>query len=403
MEIPLPVAYHEGRFPPAALDLGALFPLVGPANAAIARYEGVLSGIPNPDILLSPLTAREAVLSSKIEGTQVTLGEVLEYEAQGHLLDESTPRKADAREVLNYRAALREAESLMAQIPLSQRLIKATHRVLMDGVRGRHKDPGEYRRIPNWIGPEGCAIEQARFVPPGADHIDSAMADWEAYIHADAPDRLVQLAIAHAEFESIHPFLDGNGRIGRLIIPLFLYAHGLLSRPNFYLSEYLEANRDEYYDRMLAISRDDDWSGWAAFFLRGIIAQAEANTRKAQAILALHQEKRDWVVEITRSQYAVRALDWIFQRPIFQTPDFIASAQIPPATARKIIRDLRDNGLLRELVPAAGRAPATFVFSELLNIAEGREAFGSQPPTYQTLRGQSLVESCGPDVLETAT
>jgi Fic family protein len=138
------------------------------------------------------------------------------------------------------------------------------------------------------------------------------------------------LAIVHAEFESIHPFLDGNGRIGRLIIPLFLYAHGLLSRPNFYLSEYLETNRDEYYDRMLAVSRDDDWSGWVAFFLRGIIAQAEANTQKAQAILALHQDKRDWVVEITHSQYAVRALDWIFQRPIFQTPDFIASAQIPP-------------------------------------------------------------------------
>ncbi|MGE8135644.1 Fic family protein [Novosphingobium subterraneum] len=371
----MPIAYHEGRFPPAALDLGALFPLVGPANAAIARYEGVLAGIPNPDILLSPLTAREAVLSSKIEGTQVTLGEVLEFEAQGHLFDESTPKKADAREVLNYRAALREAESLMKQLPLSQRLIKATHHVLMDGVRGRNKDPGEYRRIPNWIGPEGCTIEQARFVPPGADCLDGAMADWEAYIHADAPDRLVQLAIVHAEFESIHPFLDGNGRIGRLIIPLFLYAHGLLSRPNFYLSEYLEANRDEYYDRMLAVSRDDDWSGWAAFFLRGIITQADANTQKAQAILALHQDKRDWVVEITHSQYAVRALDWIFQRPIFQTPDFIASAQIPPATARKIIRDLRDNGLLRELVPASGRAPATFVFSELINIAEGREAF----------------------------
>ena len=371
----MPVAYHEGRFPPVELDLDALFPLVGPANAAIARYEGVLAGIPNPDVLLSPLTAREAVLSSKIEGTQVTLGEVLEFEAQGHLFDESTPKKADAREVLNYRAALREAERLMAELPLSQRLIRATHHVLMDGVRGRNKDPGEYRRIPNWIGPEGCTIDQARFVPPGADCIDAAMGAWEAYIHSRAPDRLVQLAIVHAEFEAIHPFLDGNGRIGRLVIPLFLYAHGLLSRPNFYLSEYLETNRAEYYDRLLAVSRDNDWTGWVAFFLKGIIAQADANTRKAQAILTLHQNRRDWVVEITHSQYAVRALDWIFQRPIFQTPDFIASAQIPPATARKIVRDLRANGLLSELVPASGRAPATFVFSELLNIAEGRKAF----------------------------
>jgi Fic family protein len=207
------------------------------------------------------------------------------------------------------------------------------------------------------------------------DRVDAAMAGWEAYLHADAPDRLVQLAIVPAEFESIHPFFDGNGRLGRLIIPLFLHAHGLLSRPNFYLSEYLEENRDEYYDRMLAVSRDDDWSGWVAFFLRGIIAQADANTTKAQATQPLHQEKRDWVVEITHSQYAVRALDWIFQRPLFKTPDFIESAQIPAPTARTIIRAFRDHGMLRELVPAAGRAPATFVFSELLNIAEGRQAF----------------------------
>jgi Fic family protein len=346
---------------------------VGPANAAIARYEGVLAGIPNPNILLSPLTVREAVLSSKIEGTQVTLGEVLEFEAQGDLLDENTPKKADAREVLNYRAALNEATRMMAEgLPLSQRLIKAAHRVLMDGVRGRGKAPGEYRRIPNWIGPEGCTIEQARFVPPAADQIEAAMSAWETYIHADAPDRLVQLAVVHAEFESIHPFLDGNGRLGRLVIPLFLYTHGLLSRPNFYLSEYLEANREEYYDRLLAVSRNGDWTGWVVFFLAGIIAQAEVNTRKAQAILKLHQEKRDWVVEVTHSQYAVRALDWIFQRPIFQTPDFIRAAQIPGPTARTIIRALRDNGMLHEVVRASGRAPATLMFGELLNIAEGR-------------------------------
>ena len=372
----MPVHYHQGKFPPSNLDLATLLPLVGPANAAVARYEGVLAGIPNPNILLSPLTAREAVLSSKIEGTQVTLGEVLEFEAHGNPFDESTPKKADAREVLNYRAALNEAAHAMDRgLPLSQRVIKAAHRVLMNGARGRSKDPGQYRRIANWIRPEGCAIEQARFVPPSADRIDETMANWEAYIHADAPDRLVQLAIVHAEFESIHPFLDGNGRLGRLIVPLFLHSHGLLSRPNFYLSEYLETNRDEYYDRLLAVSRDDAWTGWVAFFLKGIIAQADVNTHKAQAVLTLHQQKRDWVVEVTHSQYAVRALDWIFQRPIFRTPDFITSAQIPAPTARTIVRRLRDNGMLRELVPASGRAPAVFIFPQLLNIAEGREAF----------------------------
>lgn len=371
----MPVNYHLGAFPPPTLEWEALIPLIGPANAAVARYEGVLAGIPNPNVLLSPLTTREAVLSSKIEGTQATLGEVLEYEAEGALEDESTPKKADAREVLNYRSALHEATRLMAEIPLSQRLIKATHKVLMDGVRGRNKDPGEYRKIPNWIGPEGCAVEQARFVPCGADQLPECMNAWESYIHADAPDRLVQLAIVHAEFEAIHPFLDGNGRLGRLIIPLFLSWHGLLSRPNFYLSEYLEANRDEYYDRLLAISRDGDWTGWVAFFLRGMIVQAEANIRKAEAILKLHEDRRNWIVDVTRSQYAVRALDWIFVRPIFKTPDFVASADIPGHTARAIVRALREHGMLREMVPSSGRTPAILAFSELLNIAEGRNAF----------------------------
>jgi Fic family protein len=369
----LAVHYHHGKFPPTDLDLAVLLPLVGPANAGIARFEGVLSGVPNPEVLLSPLTSSEAVLSSKIEGTQVTLGEVLEFEAQGNLFDESSPRKADAREVLNYRAALREATRLLGEgLPLSQRLIKAAHHVLMDGVRGRNKAPGEYRRIPNWIGPHGCAVEQARFIPPSAQHIDDAMAAWERELHAEAPDRLIQLALLHAEFEAVHPFLDGNGRLGRLIIPLFLYSHGLLSHPSFYLSEYLEANREEYYERLLAVSRDNERTQWVGFFLRGVIAQAESNTRKARSIIDLHQRKRDWVVDITHSQYAVRALDWIFQRPIFSIPDFIRSAQIPGPTARTIVRALRDNGMLQEIIPASGRTPAILVFSELLNIAEGR-------------------------------
>lgn len=370
-----PVGYHDGNFPPAALDWPPLLPLIGPASAAIARYEGVLHGIPNPNILLSPLTDQEAVLSSRIEGTQATLGEVLEFEAEGDLFDESTPKRADIREVLNYRAALAEASRLMETLPLSQRLIRQTHAVLMQGVRGRNKAPGEYRRIPNWIGPPGSPIEQARFIPCGADRLPQAMDAWEAYIHTDAPDILVQLAIVHGEFEAIHPFLDGNGRLGRLIVPLFLRAKGLLSRPNFYLSEYLESHRDEYYDRLLAISRDGDWTGWCMFFLRALIAQAEVNLHKAQAILTLYNRRKDWIAEKTHSQYAVRALDRIFATPIFRTSDFIATAGIPKPTANQILRVLRDHDLLREIRPASGRRAAVLAFAELLNIAEGRAVF----------------------------
>lgn len=369
------VQYHQGRFPPNAIDWPRLLPLIGPANAAVARYEGVLHGIPNPNVLLSPLTAQEAVLSSRIEGTQATLGEVLEFEAQGELFDESTPKKADIREVLNYRAALHEATRLLEELPLSQRLVRQTHHVLMQGVRGRNKDPGEYRRIANWIGPAGCSLEQARFVPVGAEALPEAMNSWERYLHADAPDRLVQLAVLHAEFEAIHPFLDGNGRLGRLMVPLFLFANGLLSRPNFYLSEYLEGHRDEYYERLLSVSRDDDWTGWIEFFLKALIAQAQANQEKAQAIHRLYGDRKDWIAEVTRSQYAVRALDWIFSRPIFKTSDFVASVDIPAPTAKRILRVVRDHNLLTELQPASGRRSAILAFSELLDIADRRGAF----------------------------
>jgi Fic family protein len=355
--------------------LASLLPLIGPANAAIARYEGVLHGVPNPNVLLSPLIGQEAVLSSRIEGTQATLGEVLEFEAEGAPDDESTPKKADIHEVLNYRKALNEATQLMAELPLSQRLIKLTHAVLMQGVRGRNKAPGEYRRIPNWIGPEGCTIEEARFVPCAADQLPDCMSAWERYLHADAPDQLVQLAIIHAEFEAIHPFLDGNGRLGRLMIPLFLVSKGLLTRPNFYLSAYFEEHRDEYYDRLLAVSARNDWTGWCEFFLRALIAQAEANQRKAREILSLYQARKDWIAEVTHSQYAVRALDWMFARPIIKTSDFVETAEIPRPTANRILKVVRDEGLLQELRPASGRRAAVLTFSELLNIAEGRDAF----------------------------
>lgn len=371
------VLYHQGGFPPADLRWPELIPLIGPANAAVARYDGVLHGIPNPNVLLSPLTSQEAVLSSRIEGTQATLGEVLEYEAGGDQTDESTPQKADIREVLNYRAALNEALRLLDDLPLSQRLIRQTHAVLMQGVRGRNKAPGEYRRVPNWIGPEGCTMEQARFVPCAVDHLPAAMQAWEGYMHGTAPDRLVQLAILHAEFEAIHPFLDGNGRLGRLLIPLFLKFSGMLASPNFYLSEFLEQNRGEYYDRLLAVSRDGDWTGWCAFFLRGIIHQARVNETKAQSIHALYNSRKEWMVEITRSQYSGRALDWFFTRPIFSASDFVAHVDIPEPTAKRILREVREaeKPLLKVVRPSSGRRAAVMAFPELLNICEGRAAF----------------------------
>lgn len=367
------VHYHNGRFPPPTLDWPQLIPLLGPAAAAVARYDGMLAAVPNPAVLLSPLTTQEAVLSSRIEGTQATMGEVLEFEAGE---EAATPeRREDIHEVLNYRAAMREAERLLAELPLSQRVIRDMHRVLLAGVRGQNKAPGDYRRIPNWIGPPGCAKEEARFVPIGADRLPDGMSAWERYAQEGAPDRLVQLAILHAEFEALHPFLDGNGRLGRMLVPLFLWQRGLIRRPMFYISGWLEARRDEYCERLLAVSRDDDWTGWCRFFIEAVKVQAEQNLACTEAILKLHDDLKHRLPELTRSQYAVRALDWIFARPIFKAPDFIAGAGIPAPTGRRFLGVLRNANVLNDLRPGKGRRAAILAFPDLLNIAEGREVF----------------------------
>ena len=291
--------------------------------------------------MLSPLTTQEAVLSSRIEGPQATLGEVLEFEAQGDLFDESTSKKADIREVLNYRAALNEAIRLLDELPLSQRLVRETHKALMQGVRGHNKAPGEYRRIANWIGPAGCTMETARFIPCPADKLAQAMNAWELYLHADAPDRLVQLAILHAEFEAIHPFLDGNGRLGRLIVPIFLFSYKLLSRPNFYLSAYLSIIATSITSacspcRAIATGPAGANSSCARSWRR-----PRKTERKAEAILTLYRTRKDWIVEVTRSQHAVRALDWMFRRPTFTTSDFVRSSGIPTRTAHRILWAVR--------------------------------------------------------------
>ena len=182
---------------------------------------------------------------------------------------------------------MRAATESLRTLPLCQRIVLECHRILLNSVRGHGKSPGQYRKIPNWIGPKECSMEKARFVPIEADKLPDAMSRWEQYIHEDAPDRLVQLSLLHAEFEALHPFLDGNGRLGRMMIPLFLYQAGIIRQPIFYISAYLESHRDEYYERLLAVSRDNDWSGWCEFFLKVFQIKAEENLAKTQAILDL--------------------------------------------------------------------------------------------------------------------
>lgn len=373
--MPKPVLYHSEQFPPKRIEWEQLIPLIGPANAAVARYDGALAAVVNPEILMSPLTTQEAVLSSKIEGTQATMAEVLEYEAKGEVPELSPQKRGDIKEVLNYRKALKHAENMLQTIPLSLRIVREAHEILLEGVRGEGKAPGDFRKIPNWIGPAGCTIENARYVPPGADKLPAALDTWEKYLHTDAPDRLVQLAVIHAEFEALHPFLDGNGRLGRMLVPLFMSQVGLIRSPVFYVSSFLEANRDEYYERLLAISRDGDWTGWCAFFLRTLIAQAEENLQKTTRILELYAAVRRDIAEMTRSPHAAQAQDWIFASPIFKSSDFTRKGPLPFAVASRLLKQFKESGLLSTIQEAAGTKPAVFAFSQLLNIAEGRDAF----------------------------
>lgn len=352
--------------------------LIGKANAALARYDGILLGMVNPQVLLSPLTTREAVLSSRIEGTQASLEEVLQYEAdvgdpEKNQVQPDSPQVRDIHEIINYRKAMGTAVEKMAGRPFGINTIRELHRILLTGVRGRYKDPGEIRRIQNYIASPGTPIGQATFIPPSPEIIMDALSNWEDYLYEIEKDPLVQLAILKAQFELIHPFRDGNGRIGRMLVPIILYHKKILSQPMFYISAYLERNRDVYYERLLAISREGDWNGWISFFLEALVLQSEENSKKARAILGLYNGMKTRVAKITRSQYSIQTIDVLFSSPVINSSDFSIKSGIPDRTAQRIIQRLEQDGILRMIKEGRGSRSPTYLFLDLLNITENED------------------------------
>lgn len=368
--------YQPNNLPLQDLDYRLLFGLVGDANAELAGYDGLLQGIPNPAVMLSPLTTREAVLSSKIEGTQATVDEVLEQEAG--LIKEGEKYK-DIQEISNYRSALFQANEHLQSYPIKLSFVRELHRILLNSVRGQDKTPGEFRRDQNWIGKAGCSIDEASFVPPSPLQLNDYLQAWETYLDFDDIDFLLQTAVVHAQFELLHPFKDGNGRIGRILIPLFLFQKKALSQPMFYLSEYLEANRDEYYQRLNAISSENDWNGWIAFFLKAITIQARQNSDRVKAIMQLYDKMKTEIHEIAHSQYSVYLLDGLFSRPIFKTTDLVKQFSqehgIHKATTLGLLRKLKEEGVLLEIQAGSGSRAAILCFAELVNLAEGFVVF----------------------------
>lgn len=348
------------------IDWEGLMSSAGRANRALARYDGLLDGIPNPEVLLAPFTKREAVLSSRIEGTQATLGDVYQFEAGDEPADES--RKHDIFEVINYRRAMALAEESLETRPFNLNLLKQLHAVLLDSVRGRDKGRGQFRRIQNWIGAHGASIDNAVFVPPRPEDVPGLLDNWEKYYHIDRPDYLVQLAILHAQFEMIHPFLDGNGRLGRMIIPLFLFEKRILQRPTFYLSGWLETNKEEYMDKLRPLGiRKGAWEEWIRFFLRGIEEEAANNSQKTRDIMTLYQETKKQSIELTHSQYAVPLVDEFFVTPVFIS----TKLKLKVPSILSLLSKLEKGGVISILSPKSGRRPARYVFQHLLNLCGG--------------------------------
>ncbi len=356
------------------IDWTRLVPLIAQANAELARYDGTLQGILNPSVLLSPLTTQEAVLSSRIEGTEPGLFDVLKFEAtkQADGAKADTKKTLDIEEILNYRRAMWVAEDHLKNRPISLNFLKQVHSILLEGVRGQDKRKGEFRTTQNWLGKPGCKIEEARFVPPNPIDLLDHLSAWEKYVHYEEKDKLVQAAIIHGQFEIIHPFVDGNGRVGRMLIPLFLYEKKAISTPMFYISEFLEANREAYASRLNEITTNKDWNSWIEFFLTAIAEQAKVNAARAKKILTLYGEMKEEVPKHTRTLFAINALDAIFKQPIFSSSDFIKSTKIPQATASRIMRVLCDAKITKTLRKGSGRRPALLVFERLIDIAESK-------------------------------
>ncbi|OGO64975.1 MAG: hypothetical protein A2030_07210 [Chloroflexi bacterium RBG_19FT_COMBO_50_10] len=340
---------------------------VSSASAALAYYNGTLESMINPEIFLSPLETKEAVFSSRIEGTVTTIDEILKYEVD--LKPEDISKRNDIIEVLNYRKAMRNAkEWLQRELPFNRTMICAIQKDLMAGVRGKDKRPGEIRRELVWIGPKNSKIEEASFVPPEPLGLDIWLDNLMDYLKDDSPETLIQTAILHAQFEIIHPFMDGNGRTGRILIPLFLWHKKRLKSPMFYISEYFEEFREEYSGNLLFISQKMDWEQWIGFFLDAVTFQAKRNAEKANQILHLYIEMKNLVTSVSNSPYVIRILDTLFSMPIFRSSDFISKSGLNRQTTYRIITRLKGEGILTTVKKPAGRAPEVLCFDKFYQL-----------------------------------
>ena len=363
------VTYHLGAFPPSVLDYEVLLGPLEEAAASLARYDAKMSGMVNSELFLAPLRRQDAVTSSRMEGTISTIEELYRLEAEEDAGSADPYREArnDDLETFLYSRALKNAQQALAEgAPLGEHLIRTAHQQLLSFGRGARKCPGSYKVEQNYIGDERRG--KIHYVPIAPEQLGPAMAELVHYINESTMRPLVRTAIAHVEFEALHPFEDGNGRIGRMLITLMLWRLGVLSQPNFFVSGYFETHKDEYIERMRAVSAEKDWTGWVVFFLQAMHEQTTVNIQTADAIFSLHSEMRERFREVLNSQFHDQALDFVFASPVFRNDRFVERSGIPATSARLLSRRLVEAGLLRTLQPAAGRRAALYAFDPLLDL-----------------------------------
>lgn len=323
-----------------------LISLLSDADRSLGELSGTGRLLPNPYLLITPYIRREAVASSRIEGTRASLTDLFFFEAA----DSEQPRVPDVREVSNYVQAMEHGIIRLNELPISIRLVREIHGILMKGVRGEHATPGELRRSQNWIGFPGCSLDDASFVPPPVGEMKEALGDWEKYLHSPPGEPpLIKCACMHYQFEAIHPFIDGNGRIGRLLITFFLCEKDFLTQPLLYLSTFFERYRKEYYSRLLEVSQKGDWEGWIKFFLRGVVRASEEAVADAEKILELHDEYKKNLRRTKKiPESAQRLIDEIFLNPVVSISGLSKKWGKPFNSVKRGVERLVEIGILRE-------------------------------------------------------
>lgn len=344
-------AFIPNGLPPHAPDLqidADMQALLSDADRALGRLDGSIQTLPNPDLFVLMYVRKEAVLSSQIEGTQSSLADILKAEA--HLFEPNRPN--DVREVINYIRAMHHGLARLADLPVCTRLITELHAELMREVRGQERNPGEVRRSQNWIGHGGCNLSDASFVPPPPHEVPSALSDLEKFVHSESPlPDLIKIGLIHVQFETIHPFLDGNGRVGRLLITLLLCARGILSQPVLYISHYFKRHRAAYYEHLQAVRDDGSWEAWLKFFLRGVAEVSGEATLTSRQIVSLRERHRQVIVErLGRSAgNGLLLLEHLFSHPVVSVNDVARRLNVTHAGANQIVGRMEQIGILTEM------------------------------------------------------